>query len=59
MAVFIIKSTELRGKAANLVQGLRAGHSFVLMHYKYMVGCITPEIPEKVRSKLGDKVPRG
>ena len=47
MAVFIIKSTELRHKAAHMVQGLRAGNSYVLMHYKDAVGYITPEVPEK------------
>ena len=53
MAVFIIKSTEFRFKTSRMVQDLRAGHSFVIMHYKDVLGYITPEVPEKIRKKVG------
>ena len=57
MAVFIINSSELRFKTAHMLQGLRAGHSFVLMHYKDAVGYITPEVPEMNRPGFtGDSV---
>ena len=55
MAVFIIKSTELRHEAARMLQGLHAGHSFVLMHYNDAVGYISPDIPEKILAKVVQK----
>ena len=36
-----------------MLQGLSAGHSFVLMHYNEAVGYISPEVTEKVRRKVG------
>ncbi|MDY6797021.1 MAG: hypothetical protein SWK76_17325 [Actinomycetota bacterium] len=47
MAVYKISSSELRFKAADLTKALRAGDSFVLMHYNEPVGYISSEVPKK------------
>ena len=41
MAVYKITSSDLRANAAKLTQQLRAGDSFILMHFKEPVGYIT------------------
>ncbi len=46
MAVRIISTTELRSKAAEVVQGLKRGDRFLIQHYTEIVGYITSEIPE-------------
>jgi hypothetical protein len=55
MAVRIISTTELRSKAADMVLGLRRGDRFLIQHYNDIVGYITPEIPNDLLKKLGDK----
>ncbi len=55
MAVRIISTTELRSKAAEMVLGLRRGDRFLIQHYNDIVGYITPEIPNDLLKKLGDK----
>ena len=55
MAVFIINSSELRFKTTHLVRDSRAGDSFVILHYKDVVGHISPEVPEKVLKKIAKK----
>ena len=55
MAVRIISTTELRTKAADMVLGLRRGDRFLIQHYNDIVGYITPEIPNDLLKKLGDK----
>jgi hypothetical protein len=47
MATYIVKTSEMRQKAALITQGLRAGDSFVLIHYKEPVGYISSEVPMK------------
>ncbi len=46
MAVRVISTTELRSKAAEVVQGLKRGDVFLIQHYKEIVGYITPEVPD-------------
>ena len=46
MAVRIISTTELRSKAAEVVQGLKRGDEFLIQHYTEIVGYITSEVPE-------------
>ncbi len=46
MAVRIISTTELRSKAAEVVQGLKRGDRFLIQHYTEIVGYITSEIPD-------------
>ena len=53
MATYMVKSSELRSDAAKIVQGLRAGDSFVLMHYNEAVGYISPKIPKDILKKVG------
>lgn len=48
-----MKSSQLRSDAAKVLNGLRAGDSYVLMHYKEALGYITPDIPKDVLKKLG------
>lgn len=55
MAVYKITSSELRAKAAEMTQRLRAGDSFILMHYKEPVGYITSEVPKKLLKEAGVK----
>jgi hypothetical protein len=55
MATYIVKSTYLRQSAARISQGLRAGDSFVLMHYKEPVGYITSDVPKKLLKEAGLK----
>lgn len=53
MPVYIVRSSQLRSDAAKIMNGLRAGDSYVVMHYKEPLGFITPEIPKDVLKKLG------
>jgi len=46
MAVRIISTTELRSKAAEVVQGLKRGDEFLIQHYTEIVGYITSEVPD-------------
>lgn len=55
MATYMVKTTELRQKAALITQGLRAGDSFVLVHYKTPVGYITADVPKKLLKEAGVK----
>ncbi len=55
MATRIISTTELRSRAADMVLGLRRGDTFLIQHYNDIVGYVTPEIPEDLKSKLGLK----
>lgn len=53
MAIYMVKTSDLRQKAAMVTQGLRASDSFILIHYKTPVGYITPEIPKKLLKEIG------
>ncbi len=46
MAVQVISTTELRTDAKRLVIGLRGGDTFLVQHYKEIVGYITPKVPK-------------
>ena len=53
VVTYVIQSTDLRGRAAKIVQGLRAGDSFLIMHYKEPVGLISPKVPADILKKAG------
>jgi hypothetical protein len=53
VATYVIQSTDLRGRAAKIVQGLRRGDRFLVMHYKEPVGLISPKIPADILKKAG------
>lgn len=53
MAVYKITSSDLRSNAAEMTQRLRAGDSFILMHYKEPVGYIASEVPKKLLKEAG------
>lgn len=55
MPTYIVKSTELRQKASLISQGLRAGGSFILVHYNEPVGYITSQVPRKLLKEAGVK----
>jgi hypothetical protein len=55
MATYMVKTSEMRQKAALITQGLRAGDSFIIVHYKSPVGYLTPKIPKKLLKELGLK----
>jgi len=55
MATYKGMTTELRQKASSITQGLRAGDSFALVHYKLPVGYITPEVPKELLKEVGIK----
>ena len=55
MATYIIKGTDLRMNGAKIIQGLRSGDSYILMHYKLPVGYLTSEIPEELLDKIGER----
>lgn len=55
MATYMVKTSEMRQKAALITQGLRAGDSFILIHYKSPVGYITPKIPKNLLKEVGIK----
>lgn len=55
MATYIVKSTDLRQSAAKITQGLRAGDSYIIMHYKEAVGYITSEVPKRMLKEAGIK----
>ena len=55
MATYMVKTSEMRQKAALITQGLRAGDSFVLIHYKSPVGYITADVPKKFLKEAGVK----
>ncbi len=46
MSVQVISTTELRTDAKRLVIGLRAGDTFLIQHYREIVGYITPKVPK-------------
>ena len=48
MAVQVISTTELRTDAKRLVIGLRSGDTFLIQHYKEIVGYITPKVPKAI-----------
>ncbi len=52
MAVRIISTTELRSKAAEVVQGLKRGDEFLIQHYTEIVGYITSEVPDLDRDRV-------
>lgn len=52
MATYIVKTTELRQKAAIIVQGLRAGDSFIIQHYRSYVGYISSYVPKDILKKI-------
>lgn len=55
MATYLVKTSEMRQKAALITQGLRSGDSFIIIHYKSPVGYLTPNIPKKLLKELGLK----
>jgi len=55
MATYVVKTSEMRQNAALITQGLRAGDSFIIFHYKSPVGYLTPKIPKKLLKELGLK----
>lgn len=55
MATYLVKTSEMRQKAALITQGLRDGDSFIIIHYKSPVGYLTPKIPKKLLKEVGLK----
>ena len=55
LATYKVKSTQLRSEAARIIEGLRAGDSYIISHYNSYLGYLTPDIPEEIIKKLGVK----
>ncbi|MHB9019380.1 MAG: hypothetical protein ACYC3G_00680 [Minisyncoccota bacterium] len=51
--VRIVSATELRTRAADIVEGLKAGDSYIIQKYEQVVGYITGEVPEALLDQLG------
>ena len=55
MEAKIVKTTELRSETSRILEGLRAGERYILVHYNDVVGLITPEIPKEILEKMKGK----
>jgi hypothetical protein len=54
MAVQVISTTELRTDTKRLVIGLRAGDTFLIQHYREIVGYINPKVPRAMLKQYAE-----